>query len=123
MEGGNNRNVVVVVVEGKQKKCGGGGGGRKQWKCGGGGGGGVGGKQWECGDGGGGGGKKTIEMWWKRETIKKVVVEEYNRNVVVEKKLRVWSVWGSCMVDVGSMYGRCGRRWKLKIKSKIKKGK
>ena len=61
--------------------------------------------------------------WWKRETIKKVVVEENNRNVVVEKKLRVWSVWGSCMVDVGSMYGRCGRRWKLKIKSKIKKGK
>ena len=110
-------------MEGKQKKCGGGGGGgRKQWKCGGGGGGGVGGKQWECG--GGGGGKKTIEMWWwKRETIKNVVVEENNRNVAVEKKLRVWSVWGSCMVDVGSMYGRCGRRWKLKIKSKIKRGK
>ena len=51
-----------------------------------------------------------------------MVVEENNRNVVVEKKLRVWSVWGSCMVDVESMYGRCGRRWKLKIKSKIKKG-
>ena len=64
--------------------------------------------------------------WWKRETIKNVVVvvvAENNRNVVVEKTLRVWSVWGPCRVDVGSMYGRCGRRWKLKINSKIKKGK
>ena len=63
--------------------------------------------------------------WWKRETknVVEVVVEENNRNVVVEKKLRIWSVWGSCRVDVGSMYGRCGRRWKLKIKSKIQKGK
>ena len=56
-------------------------------------------------------------MWWRRWW------KENNRNVAVEKKLRVWSVWGSCMVDVESMYGRCGRRWKLKIKSKIKKAK
>ena len=47
---------------------------------------------------------------------------ENNKNVVVErKKVGVGSVWGPCRVDVGSMYGRCGRGWKLKIKSKIKK--
>ena len=46
--------------------------------------------------------------WWK----------ENNRNVVA-----VGSVWVPCKVDVGSMYGKCGRGWNLKIKSKIKKGK
>ena len=47
---------------------------------------------------------------------------ENNKNVVVEKKkVGVGSVWGPCRVDVGSMCGRCGRGWKLKIKSKIKK--
>ena len=40
---------------------------------------------------------------------------ENNKNVVVEKKK------GGGRVSVGSMYGRCGRGWKLKIKSKIKK--
>ena len=43
-------------------------------------------------------------------------MEENNRNVVVEKKVEG-------RVDVGSMYDRCGRGWKLKIKCKIKKGK
>ena len=38
-----------------------------------------------------------------------VVAVENNRNVVVEKKGGVGSVWGPCRVDVGSMYGRCGR--------------
>ena len=29
-------------------------------------------------------------------------------------------MWGPCTVDAGSMYGRCGSGWKLKIKCKIK---
>ena len=48
-------------------------------------------------------------MWWWREN---------SRNVVV---VGVGSVWGPCMVDVGSMYGRCGRGCVSKIKVKSKR--
>ena len=67
-------------------------------------------------------------LWWWRENNRNVVavvvvVVENNRNVVVEKKGGGRVSVGPCSVDVGSMYGRCGRGRKLKIKSKIKKGK
>ena len=48
-------------------------------------------------------------MWWWREN---------SRNVVV---VGVGSVWGPCRVDVGSMYGRCGRGCVSKIKVKSKR--
>ena len=66
-------------------------------------------------------------MWWRENNrnvvavVVVVVVVENNRNVVVEKrKVGVGSVWGPCRVYVGSMYGRCCRGWKLKIKVKSK---
>ena len=99
------------------------------------------GKQYKCGGGGGGGGGKTIEMWWRwwwwwwRKTIEMWWRwwwwRERNRNVamvvysftiyeaVLKKKLRVGSMWDPCGVDVGSMWGRRGRGWKICI---IKRG-
>ena len=50
-----------------------------------------------------------------------MVEVENNRNVVVENKRWGRVSVGPCSVDVGSMYGRCGRGRKLKIKSKIKR--
>ena len=61
-----------------------------------------------------------------RNVVVVVLVEENNRNVVVVLKGKQWkcggSIWARCEVDVGLMWGQCGRGT-ITIKNKIKNGK
>ena len=70
--------------------------------------------------------KKLLSRIWKDLVVVVVLMAENDRNVVLVLKGKQWkcggSIWARCGVDVGLMWGQCGRGT-IKIKNKMKRGK